>query len=156
MNLLDAAYHVVSDYPGGAHSLAPRMGKAMSTLSHELTSSGTAKLGLMDAEKITTLTGDLRILAAFAANCGQMIVPLPHVPHADAEDCMKRLAATVNEFSQLMGEVSASLADGSISDNEMERIDRESGELIASLHHLREALSARNLAGKPQAVRGAA
>ena len=39
--------------------------------------------------------------------------------------------------------------DGKISDNELARIDRECGELIASLHQVRESVARRNMAGKP-------
>lgn len=153
MNLLDAAYNVVHDYPGGSHSLAPRMGKSATTLSHEVAADGTAKLGLLDAAKITALSGDLRILAAFATNAGQMLVPLPQPVDADVDDCMLRLAATVKEFSDLCSEVAGDLKDSQITDNELARVDRECGELIASVHSLREALARRNQATKPAHIR---
>jgi hypothetical protein len=149
MHLRDVAYNVVHDYPGGALSLAPRMGKNATSLAHELNGTGTSKLGLMDAEKITHLTKDLRILAAFATNCGQMLVPLPSAMDlGHDEDCMLRLADTAREFGELCKEVAGDLVDGHISDNELQRIDRECGELISSLHALREAVARRNVAGK--------
>lgn len=150
MHLRDVAYNVVHDYPGGAPSLAPRLGKNATTLAHELNGTGVAKLGLMDAEKITHLAGDLRILEAFATNCGQMLVPLPEALAVADDDCMLRLADTAREFGELCKEVAGDLADGSISDNELDRIDRECGQLIASLHALRESLAARNAQGKGQ------
>ena len=156
MNLLDAAYHVVHDYPGGAQSLAPRMGKSASTLSHEVTATGTAKLGLLDAAKITDLTGDLRLLTAFAANAGQMLVPLPGAGALVSDDCMRGLAHSAVEFGELCQEVAGSLADGSISDNELGRIDAGCGELFAAIYAMRQALAARNAAGKPGPARRAA
>lgn len=148
MDLRDVAANVVHDYPGGAPSLAPRIGKNATTLAHEVHGTGAAKLGLLDAEKITLRTGDLRILEAFALNCGQMLVPL-HQVDSTGDDCMIKLAATAREFGDLCTEVAADLADGVISDNELARIDRECGELMASLRTLREALARRNQAGKP-------
>jgi len=148
MSLRDAAFNVVHDYPGGSVSLAPRLGKSHASLSHELTATGTAKLGLLDAEKITILTGDLRILEAFATDCGQMLVPLPDATVLMDDDCMLRLADTARAFGELCKEVGGDLADGKINDNELKRIDRESGELIASLHALRESLARRNAEGK--------
>jgi hypothetical protein len=148
MSLRDAAFNVVHDYPGGSVSLAPRLGKSHASLSHELTATGTAKLGLLDAEKITILTGDLRILQAFATHCGQMLVPLPDATVLMDDDCMLRLADTARAFGELCKEVGGDLADGKINDNELKRIDRESGELIASLHALRESLARRNAEGK--------
>lgn len=150
MDLRDVAANVVHDYPGGAPSLAPRMGKNATTLAHELHGTGAAKLGLLDAEKITLRTGDRRILEAFALNCGCALVELPvedDVP-STPEGCMARLAATVREFGDVCAVVSADLSDGHISDNELSRIDKECGDLIASVRHLREALASRNHAAK--------
>ena len=152
MNLLDSAYNVVHDYAGGAQSLAPRMGKSPTTLAHEVSGQGSAKLGLLDAAKITHLTGDLRILAAFAANAGQMLVPLPHAFNLESEDCMLRMADTAKEFSELCREVAVDLLDGDVNDNEMGCIDKECGQLIASVHALRESLAARNAATNARRV----
>ena len=153
MNLLDAAYNVVHDYPGGSHSLAPRMGKSATTLSHEVAADGTAKLGLLDAAKITALSGDLRILEAFATNAGQMLVPLPNAVEFENDDCMLRLADSAKEFGELCREVASDLVDGKITDNELARIDRECGELIAAVHALRLALGERNLQSKPDHIK---
>jgi hypothetical protein len=79
------------------------------------------------------------------------VVPLPAGFDGEPDDCMAQLAGTAREFGDLCSEVAKSLADGSISDNELARIDRESGQLIASLSSLRESLSRRNQAGKPAA-----
>ncbi|MBC7620900.1 MAG: hypothetical protein H7293_18265 [Candidatus Saccharibacteria bacterium] len=156
MNLLDAAYNVVHDYKGGAQSLAPRMGKSASTLSHEVAADGSAKLGLLDAEKITHLTGDLRILVAFATNAGQMLVPLPGAIDSGGDDCMVRLAGMAQEFGILCNEVASDLADGKISDNELARIDDECGKMICAVHSMRKALLLRNQSGKPASLRAAA
>ena len=152
MHLRDVAYNVVHDYPGGAPSLAPRIGKNATTLAHELNGTGTAKLGLMDAEKITHLANDLRILEAFATNCGQMLVPLPPpINFGQDADCMLRLADTAREFGELCKEVATDLVDGQISDNELGRIDRECGELISSLHAMREAVASLHRKGRGHA-----
>lgn len=155
MNLLDAAYNVVHDYPGGAESLAPRVGKNATTLSHEVKRTGAAKLGLDTAEKITQLAGDLRILQAFAANCQQMVVPLPVLESGQADDCMITLGTTAHNFGLLCTEVAGDLSDGKISDNELARIDRECGQLIAAVHAMRKALAQRNQDGKPAHERAA-
>jgi hypothetical protein len=156
MNLLDASYNLAHDYPGGAASLAPRVGKNATTLSHELKGTGDAKLGLLTAEKMTVLSGDLRVLHAFAHNCGQMVLPLPAVPDGGSDDCMRRLGATAEEFGKLCAEVAGDLVDGQISDNELARIDRECGALIASLHAMRQSLAQRNQDGKPACERSGA
>lgn len=156
MNLLDAAYNVVHDYPGGADSLAPRVDKNSTTLSHEVSGTGTAKFALLTAEKITQRTGDLRILQTFAANCGQMLVPLPNAGELPKDDCMMRLAEAAKEFGELCREVASDLASGGITDNMMGRIDKECGLLIADVHALRESLALRNQAGKAMHLKQAA
>lgn len=149
MTPLDAAYHVVHDHPGGATALAPRMGKSNVTLCQELTATGTAKLGLMDALKITHLTGDYRILYAFAESCGHMAVPLPHVDGLPDPDLMRALADSSRDFADLCREVCDAAADGRISDNEMRRVELARASLMAHLAALGEAVRAINESGKP-------
>jgi hypothetical protein len=155
MNLLDAAYHVAHDSPGGVPSLAPRLGKSTTALYHELKGVGTAKLGLIDAERITDMTGDMRILEVFAANMGQMLVPLPDA-RISTDDCMVRLGAVTSVFGELCHEVASDLMDGSISDNELKRINEDCGLLIAKLHGLQAAIEQRNQDGKPAFLKAAA
>lgn len=153
MSLTDAAYNLAQDYPGGAASLAPRVGKSASTLSHELKNVGTAKLGLETAKKMTDLSGDLRILAQWNADAGQMMIPLPSDLPLIAGECAVRMAATIKEFGDFLQEVAGDLADGSITDNELARINRESGHLMVRLHALRESLCKLNQDSKPAHLR---
>ncbi|MFN7881804.1 MAG: phage regulatory CII family protein [bacterium] len=152
MSLLDAAYDVVHEYPGGAAAMAARLNKSPTTLCHELTRTGTAKLGLLDAKKISDFTGDLRILQAWAVEAGQMLVPLPSLD-AGSDECLARLSGAAKEFSDLVAEVSTSVADGRVSDNELGCIQREAAELFARVHSLLLAVEQRNHAGKPAAER---
>ncbi len=152
MQLLDAAYHSVHDYPGGAPSLAPRMGKSPHSLNHEVTSSGSAKLGLVDAAKICQLTGDYRILYAFAEACGHVCIPMPAGTAPNAEGVLTQLAETSREFAELCTEVCASAADGRITDNELERISRERMDMLTALARLGEAVLVMNQSGKPSHI----
>lgn len=148
MQLLDAAYHTVHDYPGGAPSLAPRMGKSPHTLNHEVTGNGSAKLGLVDAAKACQLTQDYRILYAFAEACGHACIPIPVDAATDTHGVLEQLAKASGEFADLCYEVCSSAADGAISDNELERISTERLALMGALARLGEAVQAMNLAGK--------
>jgi len=152
MSLLDSAYDLVHDYPGGAPALGARMKKNATTLSHEVKGEGTAKLGLMDAKKMSDLSGDLRILQAWAVDAGQLLIPLPCVDDP-GDQCLAQLSRSAKEFSDLVAEVSTDLADGTISDNELARIEREAGELIANVHALMGAVRQRNQACKPLSQR---
>jgi hypothetical protein len=144
MDVLIAAANVAEDYKGGARQLAIDIDCNSTTLSHEIRGTGGAKLGLQRAVKMTQRSGDLRILQAFSAACGQMCIPLPEALDLEGSDCMRALSETAHEFAQLCREVSESLGDGRVTDNELQRITREAGELTASLHGLISAATSKN------------
>lgn len=148
MHILDAAYHVIHDYPGGADSLAPRVGKTGTTLSHEAKRTGQAKLGLDTAVKVSVLTGDLRILEAFAMACDCMVVPLPKVAMTGDSPVMAGLAGMLKEQAHVVSAVSESLEDNEISDNERGKIYREASELMAMTRKLLGAVDAKHAEGK--------
>lgn len=153
MNVLDAAYHTVHDYPGGAAALALRLGKSCSSLSHEVKppAGSTAKHGLLDAVKIMQLAGDYRVLHAIAAQCGGMFVPLPEL--AEESPCAHGVARVAREFADVMGEVASSMADAVVSDNELARIERAWGELLQAGQGMLAHIAALNEAGKPAPLR---
>jgi hypothetical protein len=144
-DLLHAASNVAEDYPGGASALARAIDKNPNTFLHELAETGTAKLGLKTAQKMTLRTRDLRILNAFAASCGAMVLPLPEALSLEGDDCMLRVAETAKEFSDLVQVVSSSISGG-INANEMARIRREWGELMAAGQQLMAHLEAQHAA----------
>lgn len=154
MNVLDAAYHTVHDYPGGAEALAVRLGNKRGTsLSHEVRppAGSTAKLGLMTAVEIMELSGDLRILNAICGrlNCAPP-VPLPAGDHEDG--CAAALAAEVaRDFAELMGEVARDVADSVITDNELQRLERRFGELVAAGQRMLAHFGQINATAKPTA-----
>lgn len=130
--VLDAAFNLVHDHPGGAASLAPRLGKNPATLCHEVTGHGTAKLGLETAVKLSVLTGDMRILNAMAAQCGCLVLPLVCHEGEEGEAVMARLGVAAKEFGEFVAEVAADSRDGRISANELKSIEREWGELVSA------------------------
>lgn len=153
MNTLDAALQLARSYPGGIAAMALRLGKSESTLRKELTGSDGYKLGALDLEAMTMHSVSVRqpnaLVAAgiSASNYGCMLIPLPDADKfADSADVMFGLADMAHEFSDLCHEVSQDIKDGKITDNELKRIDRETGALIASLHRLRERLAEMNAA----------
>jgi hypothetical protein len=153
-SVLDAAFHLVHDAPGGAVALAPRIGKNPATLSHELTASGTAKFALVDAVKLTMLTGDLRILNAFAGAAGCVVLPSPH--HALGIGAFEQLAGTAKEFGEFVTSVAESVRDGRVTANELARVDAELAELIQAGQEVRATLAAMHEASKPSHIRRAA
>ncbi len=152
--VLDAAFHLAHDYPGGAAALAPRMGKAHGTLCHELTATGTAKLGLVDALKLSHLTGSRSILNAFASELGCVVLPLP--AHHAGIDTFRQIADTAREFGEFITSVADAAGDGQITANELSRVDRELGELVAAAQEIRATLADLHESGKPSHIRRAA
>lgn len=136
-DLRAAAFNLVADYPGGATALGPLIGKAASTLSHEVDLAYTgAKLGLHDAGKLTLVSGDLRIVRAFCALAGGRFQPLPRQQGEAPANPLAALGSMAREFSDLVSEAGAALADGQVTPNELQRIQREAGDLLAALNHL--------------------
>ena len=145
--VLDAAFLLVHDYPGGSESLGPRISKSPTTLSHEVKRTGTAKFGLEDAVKVSVLSGNLGILNAFAAECSCLVLPKPHVE--SGMDTFHGLADAAREFSEFIASVADAAADGRVTGNELANVDRELSELVARSQAIRAGLAAIYEAGKP-------
>lgn len=151
MDVKVAAFNVAHDFEGGVVALAPQIGKNHNTLNAEVAGIGSAKLGLFDAVKMTLRSKDFRILDAFNAVCGRMSIPLPDMLDVEGDDCMRALADSSREYSELIAKTCSSLADdGGISDNELLQIQTEAGQAIAAINALLAAAASRNQAGKPQ------
>lgn len=138
--VLDAAYQLVHAYPGGAAALGARMGKNATTLSHEVRGTGSAKLGLDDAVMASVMADDRRILNAFAAECGCLVLQLPSSLNGDSTS-LERVSQLAKEFSDLVATVTAAKADGMVTANELALIERDGAEMMRAtqglLAHLR-------------------
>lgn len=79
MNALDAAYHTVHDYIGGAAALATRMGiRSAAVLNSKVNpNTSTHHLRLDEAIKLMVLTDDYRLLQAINYELGFISIPLP-------------------------------------------------------------------------------
>src|SRR5690606_17565252 len=78
MNTTDAAYHTVHDYPGGSESLGPRVGISPAVLRNKVNPNNeTHRLALDEAQKITAVTGDHRMLQAWAHSEGFVLIRRP-------------------------------------------------------------------------------
>lgn len=145
--VLYAACNQAEDFPGGISGMAAAIGKNKFSLAHELSCTGTAKLGLRDAVKMDKRSGAYRILDAYAAECGRITVPLPEaLAHGDSD--MLNLGQVAKEFSDLVKEVTTRAADGDISANDLERIQREWAELVSAGQQMLLQLRAKHEADK--------
>jgi hypothetical protein len=153
--VLYAAVNTAEDFQGGISGMAVAIGKNKFSLTHELSQTGSAKLGLKDAVKMMKRAGDFRVAHAIAAEIGHFMLPLPEAVPAGGDDTMRDLAVVTKEFAEVMQEVSVAAADGSITDNEMARAEREWAELVAAGVHMMSRLRARHEAAKPAHLKAA-
>ena len=139
MNIIDAAYHTVHDYPGGATALAPRFGiKSPAVLNSKVNpNTDTHHLSLLEATKMMVITNDYRILQSMNAQLGKVAIDLPQIP--ECRDTA--LTDLVLSFGMQGGDVytlfKTMMADG--------RITRgEALDLSKVIHKLHEILAELN------------
>lgn len=154
MNIGDALYNAVHDYPGGAGSMAPRMKISESSLTKKVNPNyPTAHCSPEEQVRICELSGDKGPLIAFAERLGCVVLPAPHV--LAGEDCSAahELAGTVKEFGEFVVEASKDLADNQCTRVDLRKIQREGLEAIAAIHRLCALAEQMHEAGKPAAQR---
>jgi len=152
MTVLDSAFNLVHAN-GGAKAVAPRIEKRPSSLNHELVGRGSAKFGLVDAVKVTQLYNDLRILNAFAAECGCLVLPMVELEAGEADDVMLSMADMAREFSELVANAIQAKADNKVTANELARLKRDWAELVSHGQRFISGMSKQHEAGKPVPVR---
>lgn len=154
MNVMDAARNVAEDYPGGATALALRIDKNATTLQHELNETGTAKLGLVTAVKMSKRTRDLRILNAFAAEMGALVYLLPDsMLDGSNDDAMHLLSKLAGEFNDVVQSFVHTTADGKVTGNELQALRRQWSELQVVGQRVVAYAEALHEAGKPPSLR---
>lgn len=141
MHILDAALQTVSDYPGGAASLAPRVGLTAGILSNKVNPNcSTNHLSLVEANRIMSVTGDHAILQAMASEHGYALVRIDNPDEAKGVlHGMLDLGVAEGEFNR---ELHDAMADGRITPNEMSALGKASlsyqGALIGLLRRLHD------------------
>lgn len=104
MDVMDAAYDTVHDYPGGSESLAPRADMNARVLRAKVDPKcDTHHLSLNEARRIMARSGDHRMLFAMNDELGYL-PPIPQVPFEGVSDLAlletyTKLMARLGEFS---------------------------------------------------------
>jgi hypothetical protein len=127
VNVLDAAYDTVHEYPGGAEALVTRLskrasGKHMSAaiLRNKVNPNNQEHhLTLVEADEIMGKSNDFRILHALAADCRHVAIPLDSVSGSSVLELVLGEQAAAGTFSAT---VLDALSDGKVSQNEMRTI----------------------------------
>jgi len=128
VNVQDAAYATVHDYPGGSESLAPRLGMSAAVLRGKVNPNNDRNvLSLAEADTIMGVSGDHRMLHALAAEHGYTLQPI----EGDGPGClMDAVLATSAAKGDLSAVIARALSDGVISPNELADI----GKACAAVH----------------------
>jgi len=142
MTPLDAAFHVVHDYAGGAESLAPRLNKHPTTLCQEVRppKGGTAKLGLATAVAIQELTGDHRILHAEASQLGYRCVRISELAGVSNRELMASITAFAKETGEALIAAHQAIEDGRITENEIREFEKQVADIVPAAVALAERL----------------
>lgn len=122
MNIQDAAHKTVKEYPGGAESLAPRLGMSGAILRNKVNPNNcTHHLHLAEADELMAVTNDFRILHALAASHGFVLQRSEAPESGSLIQGMLAAAAGQGDLAHIVQEA---MADGRITPNEVSAIER--------------------------------
>ncbi|QDJ40309.1 phage regulatory CII family protein [Bordetella hinzii] len=126
MNTKDAAYHTVHDYAGGSESLGPRVGISAAVLRNKVNPNNeTHHLTLAEAQRIVDLTGDFRMLRAWAHQTGHLLIKAPDSKRAESDmSVLEQMVGFMVASGAYGQEIHKALADGSVTRDELVRIER--------------------------------
>lgn len=132
MNITDAAYNTVHDYPGGATALAPRMGmKSAAVLNSKVNpNTDTHHLTLSEASKLMGITGDFRILHELNSAHGKVAIDLPCIPECRDIALTELVLSTGIGGGDIQAVFKEMMADGRITHGEANDMSK----VINALH----------------------
>lgn len=131
MNVTDAAYDTVHQYPGGSEALAPRMGMSAATLRGKVNPNTDRNLlSLQEADALMARTGDYRILHALSAEHGFIAQRVDAHESGTLITALLSAAAAKGDLAEL---VSEAMADNRITPNEADAISRACQQVMAAL-----------------------
>jgi hypothetical protein len=123
MNITTAADLTVHEYPGGSPALGAVIGMSAAVLRNKVNPNNTTNhLSVVEAARIVRLTGDVRILAAFAHGCGYLLVKAPESCGESDMSVLEQVAALMVAHGTFGQEVYQALADGGVDQEEVERV----------------------------------
>lgn len=134
MNVLDAAYNAVHDYPGGAEALAPRIGVSSGQMLRNKVNPNQEghHLNLHEAVKVVELTGDSRIPAAFASLVGCVILPVAQFNGISDMHLLETYTKMIAELGDFSNSFHQALSDGRITPKEIAQLEQQMSEFQAA------------------------
>jgi len=142
MNITTAADLTVHDYKGGSEALGAVIGMSPAVLRNKVNpNNSTHHLTLAEADRIVRMTGDVRILAAFAHGNGYLLVKAPESCGESDMSVLEQVAALMIAHGRFGHEVYDALADGGVDQQEMQRVDAAGRALMEAVAGVARRLS---------------
>lgn len=142
MNITTAADLTVHDYKGGSEALGAVIGMSPAVLRNKVNPNNTTHhLTLAEADRIVRMTGDVRILAAFAHGNGYLLVKAPESCGESDMSVLEQVAALMIAHGRFGHEVYDALADGGVDQQEMQRVDAAGRALMEAVAAVARRLS---------------
>jgi hypothetical protein len=124
VNIIDAAYSVAHDYPGGSESLAPRLGMSGAVLRNKVNPNNTTHhLTLAEALRMSQITGDVRIAEAIANELGYTMVQTPRVEDCCDAAIVELMGEAWSTHGDVGKEICKTLEDGRVELKEVDRVE---------------------------------
>ena len=133
MNTTDAAYATVHDYPGGSESLGPRVGISPAVLRNKVNpNNDTHHLTYSEAIRISGITGDTRMIEAWASLHDRILVKVPEAGASDM-DVLSDTCSLVTQVGQYMQTIHTALSDGKVDQKEIAAIRQQAIEAMTKV-----------------------
>lgn len=122
MNSIAAAYATIHEYKGGSESLGPLVGISPAVLRNKVNpNNDTHHLTFAEARRIADMTGDYRMLQAWAHEAGFLLVKAPDGNQCDMA-VLEQVVGLGVASGQFMQAIHAALSDGRVDARELEAI----------------------------------
>lgn len=150
MDILDSVRRSARHYPGGVSAVAARLGKSGSTLEKELRAAYGFKLGAIDAAEIAAMCAEqgsdfaLDFPTRVAEAVGGTLLLLPRGGERADAVTAQSLARLMREFSEVLNAVADAEADGQVSRNELQSVERLWATLVADGQRLMRHMGERH------------
>ncbi|MBU1692311.1 MAG: phage regulatory CII family protein [Gammaproteobacteria bacterium] len=136
-DVFDAFYRVVHDFAKGVPKLAAKMGMSAGTLYNKANTNDNEnnhnKPTLADAVLVSAITGDHRILHAFAHTLGEVCFPVPDLSHVSDAALLELITKIGAEGGDFYRAVNKAMADGKFTKGELKVINLEALEFVAAI-----------------------
>lgn len=127
MNTQQAAHAVAHDFAHNTDTLATLMGLSSGAILRNKvvlnrTPENRNHLTLAEAVRMTEITGDRRILEAWARELGLMLMDIPAAENCADGEVIEMLSESMKTFGEVGHEVNRTFADGRVEQHEVRRV----------------------------------